>query len=163
MGRINAWHVAYNVAKDRITGGGFSMFQTPTFRQYASNPSDVHDAHSIYFQILGEHGFIGLVLFLLLGFMIWRKASKVVRITKNRSSLKWAGDLAAMVQVSMIGYATGGAFLGLAYFDLPYNFLAIVLIAYHIALKEVNPLPLASDSDTGPKILPNLPHPSGVK
>jgi hypothetical protein len=33
-----------------------------------------------------------------------------------------------MVQVSMVGYASGGAFLGLAYFDLYYNLIAIMVI-----------------------------------
>jgi hypothetical protein len=42
---------------------------------------------------------------------------------------KWASDLAAMIQVSLIGYAVGGAFLGLAYFDLPYHLMIIVLLA----------------------------------
>jgi putative inorganic carbon (hco3(-)) transporter len=60
MGRINAWWTAWNLAKDRFTGGGFEMWQVPVFRQYAPNPNDVHDAHSIYFKVLGEHGFIGL-------------------------------------------------------------------------------------------------------
>jgi hypothetical protein len=32
-----------------------------------------------------------------------------------------------MCQVSLIGFAVGGAFLSLAYFDLPYNILVIVV------------------------------------
>ena len=59
MGRINAWHTAFNLAKDRVTGGGFDTFQGPTFRKYAPEPENVHAAHSIYFQVLGDHGFIG--------------------------------------------------------------------------------------------------------
>jgi hypothetical protein len=34
-----------------------------------------------------------------------------------------------MVQVSLIGYAVGGAFLSLAYFDLPYNMLMLSVLA----------------------------------
>jgi hypothetical protein len=35
-----------------------------------------------------------------------------------------------MVQVSLVGYAAGGAFLGMGYFDLPYHLMIIfVLIA----------------------------------
>ena len=33
-----------------------------------------------------------------------------------------------MCQVSLLGYGVGGAFLGLAYFDLPYHIMAIVVI-----------------------------------
>ena len=43
------------------------MFQPPTFRHYAPDPDNVHDVHSIYFEIMGEQGFIGFGLFILLG------------------------------------------------------------------------------------------------
>ena len=36
------------------------------FQLYAPDPTDIHAAHSIYFQILGEQGFVGLFLFLLM-------------------------------------------------------------------------------------------------
>jgi probable O-glycosylation ligase (exosortase A-associated) len=129
QGRINAWHVAFNVAKDRITGGGFELWRPPVFRQYAPNPWDVHDVHSIYFEIMGEQGFIGFALFMLLGLMVWIRAQQVIKRCKTDPDKKWAADLAAMLQVSLIGYASGGAFLGLAYFDLPYHLMATLLLA----------------------------------
>lgn len=136
MGRVNAWHTAFNVAKDRITGGGFESFQEPTFGLYAPDPENVHAAHSIYFQVLGDHGFTGLALFVLIGLMAWRTGSKVIRECKMDPNRKWAADLAAMIQVSMIGYATGGAFLGLAYFDYYYHLVIILVLAYQIAVKN---------------------------
>ncbi|WP_341647587.1 hypothetical protein [Thauera humireducens] len=36
--------------------------------------------------------------------------------------------LASMCQVALVGYAVGGAFLSLAYFDLPYNLMVIVVV-----------------------------------
>lgn len=129
LGRINAWHTAFNVASDRITGGGFNMlFEKATFAQYAPDPLRVHDAHSIYFEVLGEHGFIGLGLFLLLWLFAWLKASRVIRHCRRDPGKKWAVDLAASAQVSLVGYAVGGAFLGLAYFDLPYHILVIIVL-----------------------------------
>jgi probable O-glycosylation ligase (exosortase A-associated) len=129
MGRINAWHTAFNVATERVTGGGFDMLtKPPTFRQYAPDPFMVHDAHSIYFEVLGEHGFIGLGLFLLLGLLAWIHGQQIIKRCKNDPDKKWAADLAAMIQVSLIGYAAGGAFLGMAYFDLPYHLMIIILL-----------------------------------
>jgi len=129
LGRINAWHTAFNVAKDRVTGGGFDMFQAPIFRQYAPDPFMVHDVHSIYFEIMGEHGFIGFGMFMLLALFTWRRANQVIRVCKDDPTRKWAADLAAMIQVSLVGYGTGGAFLGLAYFDLTYHLMIILLLA----------------------------------
>jgi hypothetical protein len=42
--------------------------------------------------------------------------------------LRWAAGLAAMIQTSLAGFAVGGAFLSLAYFDVPY-YLAAALVA----------------------------------
>ena len=129
LGRINAWHTAFNVAKDRVTGGGFDMFWPPTFRQYAPEPWRVHDVHSIYFEVMGEHGFIGFAMFILLALFTWRRASQVIRECRNDPGRKWAADLAAMIQVSLVGYGAGGAFLGLAYFDLTYHLMIILVLA----------------------------------
>lgn len=132
QGRINAWWVAWNVASDRVFGGGFWMFQYSVFQQYAPKPDDAHDAHSIYFSVLGHHGFIGLFLFLALLFTTWLKCGAIIRIAKKNLDLKWAQDLAAMIQVSMIGYMSAGAFLGLAYFDYIYHLVAVTVVTHHL-------------------------------
>lgn len=128
MGRINAWGMGYNLASSRLTGGGFEVVSAATFRLYAPDPYDVHDFHSIYFEVLGEHGFIGLGLFLTLFGMTWFKCGSVMRQGKRNPELRWAADLAAMLQVSMAGYAAAGAFLGMAYFDLPYHIMTMAVI-----------------------------------
>jgi probable O-glycosylation ligase (exosortase A-associated) len=129
MGRINAWWFAWNLALDHpFVGGGFYAFTPDLFQIYAPNPEDFHDAHSIYFEVLAEHGFVGLGLFLALGYLSLRKARSIMKQASGFEDLKWASDLAAMVQVCLVGYAVGGAFLGLAYFDLYYHLVAILVI-----------------------------------
>jgi probable O-glycosylation ligase (exosortase A-associated) len=128
VGRINAWKMAFNMAKDRPLGGGLDSFHDYTFALYAPDPNDVHDAHSIYFEVLGEHGFVGLGLFLMLGLMTWRTASWVIGRARRDREKRWIADLAAMVQVSLVGYATAGAFLGLAYFDYYYTLIVLVVL-----------------------------------
>ena len=128
MGRINAWWMAWNLAKENITGGGFDIYDLATFSRYAPNPQDVHAAHSIYFQVLGEHGFMGLLLYLLMWIAVWRSASWLIRNAGKSPDTQWCRNLAAMCQVSLVGYAVGGAFLSLAYFDVPYDVLAVVVL-----------------------------------
>ncbi len=145
QGRINAWHTAFNVAKARITGGGLDMFQPPTFRQYAPDPWNVHDVHSIYFEMMGEQGFIGFGLFMLLGVLAWLRAQQIIKRCKGDPATKWAADLAAMTQVSLIGYATAGAFLGMSHFDLPYHLMIILVLAAKFAgLLEKQPKAVVS-------------------
>jgi putative inorganic carbon (HCO3(-)) transporter len=138
LGRINAWMMAFNLAKDRpLVGGGFEIYNRDVFGRYAPDPTDVHSAHSIYFQMLGEHGYLGLLLFLLLWFLVWRDASWINRETRGRDALHWASDLARMIQVSLAGYAVGGAFLNLAYYDVPYNLLVALVLTRILVEKEI--------------------------
>ena len=136
MGRMNAWRMALNLAEHRPLGGGFDTFQPEMFFAYAPDPEDTHDSHSIYFEVLGEHGFVGLALFLLLGLMTWRSATWIIARVRKRPERRWAGDLAAMIQVSLVGYATAGAFLGLAYFDFYYTLIAIIVLCKTVLASE---------------------------
>jgi probable O-glycosylation ligase (exosortase A-associated) len=129
QGRINAWRMAFNLASHLPTGGGFESFQPASFWLYAPNPGDVHDSHSIYFQMLGHHGFIGLAIFLLLLAFTWLTASSIISTAKRDETTMWLRDLMAGVQVSLIAYMTAGAFLGLAYFDYLYNLVLIVAVS----------------------------------
>ncbi|RJG16274.1 putative O-glycosylation ligase, exosortase A system-associated [Massilia cavernae] len=145
MGRINAWWMAYKLALDRpLVGGGFEIYNRIAFGLYAPVPDDVHAAHSIYFQALGEHGFVGLGLYILLAILTWRKASWIVRTTKGWDELKWAGSLARMIQVSMVGFAVGGAFLSLLYYDVPYYLIAIIVCTGALVEKALKERQLAA-------------------
>jgi putative inorganic carbon (HCO3(-)) transporter len=136
-GRINAWWTMFNLANDRLLGGGFAVYSPEVFNAYAPDSRIVRAAHSIYFQVLGEHGWIGLALFLLIWVMGWRMASRIRRLTKGGDKEAQAlYFLAGMCQVSFVGFAVGGAFLSLAYFDLPYNILVILIVAHRLALAK---------------------------
>ena len=128
IGRINAWGMAWNLASANFFGGGFAVSKGELFALYAPIAQDVHAAHSIYFMVLGEHGFVGLFLFLLLWFLVWRSAGRLRIEGKKRPQTEWLSYLGAMCQVSLAGYAVGGAFLSLSYYDLPYNILILVVL-----------------------------------
>jgi probable O-glycosylation ligase (exosortase A-associated) len=132
MGRIYTWEAMFNIAKDRITGGGFDVYKEadvlPTYKD-SRDTKLTRAAHSIYFEVLGEHGFIGLGLFLICWVLVWRSAGRVYRRARGEPQTEWASQLANMCQVSLVGYLVGGAFLSLAYFDLPYDIMILVVLA----------------------------------
>jgi putative inorganic carbon (HCO3(-)) transporter len=127
-GRINAWWMAWNLAKDNFFGGGFMVSKAELFARYAPDPLDVHAAHSIYFMVLGEQGFIGLFLFLAIWILVWRSAGRLRNEGRKQPQTMWLSHLGGMCQVSLAGYAVGGAFLSLSYYDLPYNVLVLVVL-----------------------------------
>jgi probable O-glycosylation ligase (exosortase A-associated) len=129
LGRINAWGFAINMAAERpLVGGGFRAFTPELFLKYAPEPTNFHDAHSIYFEVLGEQGYVGLLLYLSMALIAFRTCGRIRGKVAGRTDLAWAGELTSMVQVSLVGFAVGGAFLGLAYFDLPYSLMAIIAL-----------------------------------
>lgn len=146
LGRINAWMFAFNLAKDRpLVGGGFGAFKRETFLKYAPEPENFHDAHSIYFEVLGEHGFIGLTIFLIFWIVVLKSGNWTIKRTRDRPDLSWANNLTAMCQTGLIGYAVGGAFLGLAYYDLPYHLMTIIVITRVIVERELSAKPVTID------------------
>lgn len=137
MGRLAAWQVAIGIATDRPLGGGFQCFTPANFAAYGPPGHRVLDVHSIYFEVLGENGWGALALFLTLGFLAWRTGSWIIRNAGNDPTLAWYRSLAAMAQVSLIAYASGGAFLGLAYFDLPYTIIGVLVICRLLLEREL--------------------------
>jgi probable O-glycosylation ligase (exosortase A-associated) len=145
LSRIWTWTTLWNAAVDNpVLGVGFAADNAAVFAKYApldgpyaSFKGRVYVAHSIYFQMAGEHGFVGLALFLSLGLVTWFSAGRIAKQTKDDKELgPWMPMLMWMCQVSLIGYAAGGAFLSLAYLDLPYYIVGFVVTSSLIAKRR---------------------------
>lgn len=152
QGRFNAWIMAWNAAQHHVFGLGFITWTPEHFALYAPHPDDLHAAHSIYFQVMGSHGFIGLALFLGLWLSTFRMAGWLRKNAAHIEQARWAADLGSFVQVSFIAYAVGGAFLSLAYFDLPYDLMALVVLARQWVITkgwEREPLPVQNAAKAG--------------
>jgi probable O-glycosylation ligase (exosortase A-associated) len=137
LGRVVAWKQAILMASDHpFFGGGFKAGQNvAVWYLYEDQIPDLDfiidtgdykvdrpkAAHSIYFQVLGDQGFVGLFIFLAILFQGYRKLSWVIK----NSTDKWLIDLAKMLKVSLLAYAAGGAALSLPYFDLSFAILAL--------------------------------------
>ena len=77
-------------------------------------------------------------MFLAVWFFTWRDASAIIRMSRDSPDLKWAGQLAAMLQVSLIGFFVGGAFLNLANWDMPYYMLVAIVVTHDIVKRTVD-------------------------
>jgi probable O-glycosylation ligase (exosortase A-associated) len=139
MQRLQGWGVAWNVATRHPLGSGFTLDATPVdvWMSYANfhrpDFNRANAAHSIYFQILGDHGFLGLALFLftLVGTMLTLVR---IRIMAGRDPERaWLGHYASALLIGLVGYSISGAFVSLAYFDLFYFYV----ISSAILLREV--------------------------
>ena len=94
-----------NVAMARpITGGGIGTFKRTAYAKFTPGVLPL-EAHSIYFQSLGDQGFIGFGLFLLVFALAYNSLARVRRKARRAPELKWAFDLATCLQLSLIAYA----------------------------------------------------------
>src|SRR5262249_36220273 len=86
---------------------------------------------------LSEQGFIGLGLF---AFMIGSSLLTfrgVRRSAARLPSAQWLVPYTHMFEVGLIGFIVSGTFLGLAYFDLFYQFIASAAIVRILFGREV--------------------------
>jgi putative inorganic carbon (hco3(-)) transporter len=130
LGRWMAWQVAINYATEHFPfGAGFYGPQlNAIFHQYFPG-QEAHAAHSIYFQVLGEHGFIGLGIYLAIILATVKLCWSIVRRTRRLKDI-WQHRLARMIQVSLLAFLVGGAALSMAYYDL---FVILALLLPQIA------------------------------
>ncbi|HUW53242.1 MAG TPA: putative O-glycosylation ligase, exosortase A system-associated [Rhodanobacter sp.] len=133
--RVQSWEFAANVALHRpLVGGGFNVYESNAmWSRYGPEGARPRAVHSIYFRVLGEQGFPGIILFIALLVASWRYCAKVRRRTRKMPAEKWAFDLASMFQVSLLAYMTAGLATTSSYFDMSYQIMAMCAILHELA------------------------------
>jgi probable O-glycosylation ligase (exosortase A-associated) len=131
--RLYLWRLSWEMAlKHPITGAGYRWSYDPSMvnRELADiglpRLTRARAPHSIWFQILGEHGFVGLAIFIAFLISLALDAQWLIRRSRGDPELAWANNLGRMLQVSLVGYCVGGTFVTLAMYD---GFYAVVIIA----------------------------------
>jgi probable O-glycosylation ligase (exosortase A-associated) len=153
--RLNSWNFAAHLAYEfPILGGGFRTFTDPLYHRYGlsllNDEGDQFGPHSIYFQMLAEHGFPGLFLFLaLIASCMW-SAFRVKRIFRRIDRDHWLVMYANMITGSLVAYVASGAFLGFAYFDLFYQIVGTTIVLKYLAKKEIQELTDAEEEASEP-------------
>ena len=145
--RIAVWGWTWNYVLEHPLGGGFEVYRQ---NQLTIRLSDVKDMgghatvsssmqtdkgrafHSAYFEMLGEQGFPGLALWLLLHLSGLLGMERLRRLyAKPSPEDAWIAPLATALQHGQIIYLVGALFVGIAF--QPFIFM---LIGVQIALAE---------------------------
>ena len=145
MGRVVAWKLSFIMASQNpFFGGGFKSLEylpvwTELSRDFFSyswfytgdalpGTEFARAAHSVYFQVLGEHGFFGLAIYLACLVGAFRKAGRIAKTVQRRGGPAWLRSMASMLQLSIFAFALGGAALSFAYFDLIFTLFGLMIV-----------------------------------
>lgn len=154
MGRVVAWKLSFIMATQHpIFGGGFKAIEYPqvwaalsqSFQSYSffytgdayPDPHHTRAAHSIYFQVLGDHGFIGLAIFLSFLLLTFLKTGTIARRIKDINGPSWIFNMATMLRLSIFAYCVGAAALSFAYFELIYAISGLIIVVDQMTLNMV--------------------------
>ena len=140
MGRVVAWKIATLIAMDNFWGGGFKAVENLWVWQhygeqfYKLKFITTPDAfpffkatHSVYFQVLSNHGFIGLFIFLIMLLTAYIKALTITSRAKKYNLDNWVIMLSKMLKLSLTTYCVSGAAVNVAYFDFLYAIFAMIV------------------------------------
>ena len=139
MGRVVAWKLSTLIALDHpLLGGGLHAVQSqtvwsayvPSLGKLSFIPTDdpdinPHAAHSIYFEVLGDTGILGLLVFLGIIASCVLTGFKIKQAARGRPDLAWAARLASMLQLSLLVFLVTGAALSAAYHDVVFLIFAL--------------------------------------
>jgi putative inorganic carbon (HCO3(-)) transporter len=144
MGRINLWKISLRIVElHPFVGGGFRATFWPGITNRMLEGTRLprlekpRAAHSIFFDVLSEHGWVGLVLFLMIGTYSWFTCSWLIRHSRDRPDLIWTRLLGRMGHGVLVGFWVAGAFQSLAYFDEYWCILFIFDAARRLVAKEI--------------------------
>ncbi len=132
LGRIAVWLWTLDYASTHPLGGGFSVYLIDSFRVPIEGTTDFLQItgkafHSIYFEVLGEQGFVGLGIFLsMIGCMLVYLRS-VARASRAVPENAWLYELARALTSSTVIYLIGGAFVGIAFQPMFYYWFACAI------------------------------------
>jgi probable O-glycosylation ligase (exosortase A-associated) len=134
--RLAVWGWTWNYAQEHPLGGGFGAYrqnkiQVRTVATQTSGGVQTMTArtemdqgrayHSSYFEMLGEQGFPGLILFLLIqGAGLVRMEIIRRRYRSAGGEQAWIAPLATALQHFQIIYLVGSIFVGIAYQPFPW-------------------------------------------
>jgi probable O-glycosylation ligase (exosortase A-associated) len=144
--RLVQWAYAIDIANERpFFGNGFDGNFDPYYQTlFLADEIEENRGramHSVYFELLSEQGYIGLLIFLMIGASALRASNKYklskseVVSSANSDDRTWIKKLAYSLQFGMAGYAANGATINVAYLDI-YYFLIALLVCIGVVIRN---------------------------
>jgi len=141
--RINFWLATLEMLKDYPLGVGIYGFETlsPVYlnenwlaQEYGMS---VRSVHSIWFQVLGEVGWHGMVIFLMLLFTLYKHAKKAKSMLAATARLKQYYMIVAL-EGAILGYLVSSSFINMLRLQMTYWTMLFLICACVIFINRCN-------------------------
>jgi probable O-glycosylation ligase (exosortase A-associated) len=134
MGRIKVWQWTLDYVGSHPMGGGFDAYLhnriigvSPDGQAILLPEGQVGGKafHSIYFEVLGEQGIAGFIMYFLMVGLALVKLIRLKNTWKDDPGMAWIAGLANAMMTAIFVFLAGGSFVGIAY--QPYIFYMLSL------------------------------------
>ena len=148
--RVKVWKWTVEYVAEHPLGGGFNVYMLNHIGAVDSAgvieylPPNVFGGkafHSIYFEILGEQGYVGFAIYAAIMSMTFIRLRKINVSVRGRDEQAWAGDLAGRLAQSQLALFSGGLFIGIAYQAYMFYVVAITVALGELILQQSKPIP----------------------
>ena len=149
--RVLVWQWTFDYSLSHPLGGSFNSFLVNSVVVPGDeiNPGGQimfgRAFHSIYFEVLGELGWPGIIMFLTVVTLSMLSLRRLSKKTRDNPELAWLSDLSDAVQSGIMVFMSAGAFLGMAFQPILWYFISIgiALNAYLWRAERLNVQPLS--------------------
>jgi probable O-glycosylation ligase (exosortase A-associated) len=129
MGRVAVWKWTIDFVSSNPFGGGFGAYLASEFELPLVNGEILRIQgkafHSIYFELLGTLGYLGLAFFMVFIFQIYLSLKDPILDSIRTEDASWLKDLRRAIIFSLFVYLFGGLFIGIAFKAIFYYLFAI--------------------------------------
>ncbi len=141
LARILVWKWTLAYVAEHPLGGGFDSFRSSRIVfPSADGPPRVEFGrafHNMFIEVLGEHGYPGLAMYLTLMFTSLGYMWSVIRRTRGQIHLLWVHDLAGALMTALLTIMACGCFIGIAFQSLVWYLITLpVCLSAYLARVE---------------------------
>jgi len=141
MARIWAWQTSLAMAADRpLTGVGFGQkAYMAAYNAYKVHEKDrPHVAHSVWFGALGQTGYVGLGLYLILISTVFWTTRRIRKISTDADDNRfmWARNYATMLECTLLTFIVGATFLSKVEFEYIYAIYMLSVPIWYVLIEE---------------------------
>jgi probable O-glycosylation ligase (exosortase A-associated) len=154
--RVHFWKVGFDMALNNpLFGVGVYGYKYEfdkydyTHGEYGTGRS----VHSMWFGILSELGFIGMILFLGIYFYSWYMCTATRKKCRNIPELSYLANYSSAIEVGLVVCAIGGTFLPFQYVEMLWHYFALSSTIYSIANASYLSMEVASSNSDAPSRL----------